>query len=140
MEEGARTGDHEFCCDEKLHPSSQKLGCLNKEWTILSQVDIPPDTGKFHRDSYLEKELQAINNWRDKENEPSDWLSSTLESHTCRKQWINSVGCIYMFLDYFLRVYVKTMVKRSPVSLGGSRGVKDMGAIRERRGNDVIIL
>lgn len=45
-----------------------------------------------------------------------------------------------MFLDYFLRVYVKTMVKRSPVSLGGSRGVKDMGAIRERRGNDVIIL
>lgn len=29
--------------------------------------------------------------------------------------------------------------RRSPVSLGGSRGVKDMGAIRERWGNDVII-
>lgn len=72
MEVGARPEDHEFCGDDKLHPSSQKLGCLNKEWTILSQVDIPPDTGKFHRDSCLEKELQAIYNWREKENQPSE--------------------------------------------------------------------
>lgn len=46
-----------------------------------------------------------------------------------------------MFGVYFLCVYVKTIIKRrSPVSLGGSRGGKNMGTIRERRGNDVIIL
>lgn len=59
MEVGVRPEDQEFFCDGKLHEWSQQHGSLNKTWTILTGVDIPPEIEKSHKDSSLDKELHS---------------------------------------------------------------------------------